>query len=200
MKDPYKILGLPESASYDELKAKYQELKAKLSEDRFLPGEAGNDAARALGDLETAWKEIEAQNQKKEQKKTFGGDWSAIDNLIKEGRYNEAQAMLDAAPNRIAEWHYLQSIIYYKREWMSECKSQLSMAVQMEPWNEKYKIALEKLNLIMGNPQTNPHNLGRDPNTQYQQPNNQQMCGNSCVNCCLAYCIADCCCTMMQCC
>ena len=200
MKDPYEILGVDREAGYEVAEDKYKELKARYSEDRFLTGEAGNEAARKLSELEDAWRQITEEQEKQKAKQNFGGDLGQIDNMIKEGRYDEAQAALDGIADRSAEWHYLQSIIYYKREWMSDCKTQLEMAVNKEPWNGKYRTALDKLNMIMGNPNTDPRTIGVDPNMQMPPQEDGRMCGNACSNCCLAYCLTDCCCSMAQCC
>lgn len=200
MKDPYEVLGVDRAAGKEVAEDKYKELKARYSEERFLTGEAGNEAARKLSELEDAWKQISEENVKEEAKQEFGGDLGQIDNMIKEGRYDEAQAALDSILDRSGEWHYLQSIIYYKREWMSECKTQLEMAVNKEPWNGKYRTALDKLNMIMGNPNTDPRTIGVDPNAQMPPQDDGRVCGNACSNCCLAYCITDCCCSLTQCC
>lgn len=205
MKDPYSVLGLPKGTDPAELTARYEELKAKYSEDRFLTGEAGNEAARNLNDLETAWATISAEKDKQEAKATFGGDFGQVDDLIKRARYDEAQSMLDSISDRTAEWHYLQSIIFYKREWLTESRKQLAMAVDMEPRNDKYKNALEKMDMVMGNPGANAQNLGVDQNAMNQQqqqpgPNDPMMAGNCLSNCCCAYCLTDCCCNMMHCC
>ncbi|MDR2201568.1 MAG: hypothetical protein LBP26_02195 [Clostridiales bacterium] len=214
MKDPYKVFGLSEDASKEELQAKYDEMKARYAEDRFLPGEPGNEAARKLSELEAAWREI---NEKPEPTASafssssssssssdggaFSSDYAAIDALIKEGRYDDAQIRLDAIADRAGEWHYLQSIIYYKREWMNECKTQLEMAVNKEPSNQKYRTALNKLNRIMGDPNADPRTIGVDPNTVNPPPvNDGQLCGNACSSCCFAYMCSDCCCTLTQCC
>lgn len=201
MRDPYEILGIDREAGKEVAEDKYKELKARYQEERFLPGEAGNEAARKLNELEEAWKEISAETEKVQAKEEFGGDLGQIDQMIKDGKYDEAQTRLDAIADRNGEWHYLQSIIYYKREWMSECKTQLEMAVNKEPWNGKYRTALDKLNMIMGNPNTDPRTIGVDPNMQNPPPmDDGRVCGNACSNCCLAYCITDCCCSLTQCC
>jgi hypothetical protein len=200
MKDPYSVLGLSADASAEELERRYNELKSKYGEERFLTGEAGNAAARNLSELETAWREIQALREREQAKREYGGNYGLIDSLIKEGKYDEAQAGLDAISDRVGEWHFLQSVIYYKREWMNECKAQLQMAVNMEPWNDKYKTTLERLNLVMGNPHTDPRTIGVDPSAANPPVSDGQMCGNACTNCCLAYCITDCCCSMTQCC
>lgn len=205
MKDPYSILGLTPEADEEELKARYEELKAQYGEQRFKSGAEGNEGARKLSELESAWVLISADLEKKKDKREFGdGDYGAIDNLIKQGSYDDAQARLDAISDRTAQWHYLQSIIYYKREWLSDSRKQLAIAVSMEPNNSTYKTALDKLDLVMGNPNADARTMGADPNMPPPQPQQQQdgqMCGgNALSNCCLAYCITDCCCSMTRCC
>lgn len=126
MKNPYEILGLNESCSFEELKARYEQLKNEYSEGRFRPGEEGNEAARKLTELEQAWQDISARQTVAEAVDGSGGnDFAYVDKLIKEQRYDEAQAALDSMTVREGEWHYFQSIIYYKREWLSECKKRL---------------------------------------------------------------------------
>jgi curved DNA-binding protein CbpA len=44
MKEYYEVFGLPETATDEEITVKYKELKDKYSEDRWLDGEAGNEA------------------------------------------------------------------------------------------------------------------------------------------------------------
>ena len=53
MKEYYQFLGLAETATDEEITARYQELRAKYNEDKWLEGEAGNEAAKLLTKLET---------------------------------------------------------------------------------------------------------------------------------------------------
>ena len=205
MKDPYNELGLSPEASEEELRARYEELKAQYGEQRFKSGAEGNEGARKLSELESAWAMICADFEKKKAQETFGdGDYGLIDDLIKKGSYDEAQSRLDAISNRTAQWHYLQSIIFYKREWLTDSRKQLSLAVEMEPSNDKYQSALEKLDLVMGHPQADARTIGVEPMQgppPVQQQQDGQMCGgNMLSNCCLAYCLTDCCCSMTRCC
>ena len=199
MKNPYSVLGVSPDAGEEELRARYEALKAEYGEQRFKPGEEGNEGARKLSELEAAWAQISADLSKQEAKEKFGdGDYGEIDDLIKKGNYNDAQARLDAIADRSAQWHYMQSIIYYKREWLSDSREQLAKAVEMDPTNEKYKTALQKLDMVIGNPHTDAGTLGADPTPDNQ---NGQLCGgNALSNCCLAYCLTDCCCQMTRCC
>lgn len=203
MKEPYSVLGMDKSSSREELTARYESLKKQYSEDRFKSGDAGNEGAKNLSELEAAWGSISADLSKNDEKNTFGSDFGAIDDLIKKSQYDEAQSRLDSIADRNAEWHYLQSIIYYKREWISDSRKQLVMATNLEPNNAKYKTALEKLDMVMGNPNQDPRTIGVDPNAggQTTQNPNGQMNGANCLsNCCLAYCLTDCCCSMTRCC
>lgn len=202
MKDPYKILQLSEDATPEQLKAQYELLKARYSEQRFMTGEAGNEGAKNLMELEQAWKEVSIKLEKMSAENTYGGnEFGQIDELIKNGKYDEAQGLLDKIQSRTAQWHYLQSIVFYKRDWLVECRKQLMLALNLDPNNSQYKSALEKLDMVMGNPNANAQNIGVDPNSQtINNPQQGMMGGNMLSNCCLAYCITDCCCNMTRCC
>ncbi|MDR0426254.1 MAG: hypothetical protein LBH24_03690 [Clostridiales bacterium] len=201
MKDPYAILGLDRESPPELLRARYEELRGIYSEGRFAPGDAGNEAARNLSELEEAWVTISERIAAKERTGD-GSDLGYIDMLIRDGRYDEAQYKLDALSDRSAEWHYLQSIIYYKREWLSESKVQLETAVSLDPGNGRYRAALDKLNLVIGNPNTNADALNdgiRGQSQQfYEEPPRQA--GNTLSNCCLAYCLTSLCCDCVRCC
>ena len=201
MKNPYEVLNLTEESSREELEARYNELKAKYAEDRFLTGAEGTEAARKLTELENAWREIQAKLEVKEVVAEEPNDFTYIDKLIKEGRYDDAQNALDGISVREGEWHYYQSMVYYKREWLTECKKQLEAAINCDPYNNKYKVALDKLLIVMGNPNTNPQAIGRD-NMSSGQPQQFQenQGGDALSNCCLAYMCSSLCCDCTRCC
>ena len=48
MQENYRILGVKENATDEEIEKAYRELKAKLREERFMEGEVGNEAAKKL--------------------------------------------------------------------------------------------------------------------------------------------------------
>ena len=124
----YDILGIPESATDEEVTARYEELKKKYSEDRFLEGEAGNEAARMLNRIEVAYNEIMTERGERHTADDMGGSYAKVDAYIREGKINEAQAVLDEFNERPAEWHYLQSAVFYKKNWVNESKKQLEIA------------------------------------------------------------------------
>ena len=132
MKEYYELLGLTESATDDEILAKYEELRAKYKEDRWLDGEAGNEAAKLLTKLEVAYTEIMA-SRREQSKNTEGQDaFEEIAELIKNDKLTEAQARLDNFNERNAEWHYYQAGVYDRKQWMNDSKKQLEIAMEME--------------------------------------------------------------------
>ena len=54
----YRLLEVSENATDEEIRASYERLKAKYNEEKWQDGEAGNNAARMLGRLDTAYAEI----------------------------------------------------------------------------------------------------------------------------------------------
>lgn len=213
MKDPYKVLGLDKNSDPELIKAKYHELHDLYSEQRFRSGAEGNEGARKLQELEEAWVLISSDLQHDTISDNPTGNLSKVDELIRAGKYDEAQDMLDSIQNRNGEWHYMQSIIFYKREWLTDSKTQLEMALREDPGNAKYRASLDKLNLAMGGGQSQNSQQNQSQNQnqnqsggQYnQQPYNdyggQQQTMSDCLStCCCAYCLTDCLCNMMRCC
>ena len=142
-KADYELLGLDENATEEEINERYRELKAKYNEDRWLEGEAGNEAARMLGKLDAAYTEIKADLRARE--KSGAGTLDEVAADIRSGDLVSAQAKLDACNDRGAEWHYLQSVLFFRKNWMNESKKQLEIAIQMDGSNEKYRTAYNKL-------------------------------------------------------
>ena len=230
-KNSYEILGVKEYSTNSEITESYKALKAKYSEDRFLPGEAGNNAAQMLEAVENAYVSIMTERKadgfrdaipqpqpasysestysngfNTEQTSFNEGNekpmYADVDALIKAGKIDEAQNALDNYSDRLGEWHYLQAVIYYKKNWGNECKKQLEIAMTKDPSNKKYKDTYEKLcremefknkNFQSGN---NTHTQS-DPVRDFD-PYDRQMGGSDCMSSC-CQCIAcnallNCCC------
>ena len=145
MQENYKILGVSENATNEEIEKAYRELKARLREERFMEGEVGNEAAKKLTQVETAYAEIKAVREQTKSAEDHVYDFSEVEAFLKDGKINEAQDKLDNYNDRNAEWHYLQSVIFYKKNWTNESKKQLEIAIQMDSSNEKYRSAYNKL-------------------------------------------------------
>lgn len=194
MQKYYEILNISQNATDEELEQAYSKLKDKYSKDRFLEGEAGNEAAKNLTKLETAYMEIKEYRKKH---KISGDsqvvDFSEIEECIKNHDYAKAQRLLDDFSERNAEWHYLQSVLFYKKNWINESKKQLEIALSMDPHNSKYLNSYAKMKeKIEYNDkfyQSGNYNSGSQ-----QNETNQQMGG---TNDCCSYCATLCCINLM---
>ena len=202
MNEYYEMLGVKESATDEEIAARYHELKAKYSEDRWLDGEAGNEAARNLTKLETAYREITAARKERQNSTDGQNAYEEIAALLKEDKVSQAQAKLDDCNERSAEWHYLQAVVFYKKNWTNDSKKQLEIAMQMDPDNVKYRNAYGKMNAKYeyqerpARETENPYSTHRE-----QMDDGEQMGGNACtdcISCCYTTlcvnCLFQCCC------
>lgn len=194
MQEYYKILGVSENASIEEIDNAYITLKKKYSAERFCEGEVGNQAAKNLTKLETAYAEIKnSLNYKTTDEKEIV-DFSEVERLIKDGRVAAAQEKLDDYTDRNAEWHYLQSVIFYKKNWVNESKKQLEIAMNMEPHNAKYADAYTKLKQKMEFAERQFHSGNANYTGSSADSHNyadRQMGGSGCgsmVDCCATWC------------
>ena len=160
MENLYDIIGVSPSVSDEELDSAYKKLREKYGEERFQNGPAGEEAADKLEKLERAYSEIK---RARSEYKSYGQDseqaYAAIEEVLKNGDINKAQEMLDNLTPRTAEWHYLQSIVFYKKNWFLESKKQLEFALSLDPQNMKYKNSLEKLNKILASTAVPPEQM-----------------------------------------
>ena len=178
-RENYEILQVEETATDEEVTASYERLKAQYNEDKWKDGEEGNHAARMLGKLEAAYSEI--MNERKETRQNTSGAsaYEEVSDCIRRGDIARAQQLLDNFNERSAEWHYLQSVVFFKKNWMNESKKQLEIAMQMDGGNPKYRDAYEKLKARADYKQQ----TGGSPDAPHAQTDDEQMGGNWCVNC-----------------
>ncbi len=206
MKDNYELLGLTESATDEEITARYNELRDKCKEDRWLDGEAGNEAARMLTKLETAYREIIAERKERSQNTEGKDAFEEIADLLRQDKISEAQTLLDNFNERDAEWHYMQAVVYYKKNWTNDSKKQLEIAIQMDPDNQKYRSAYGKMNAKKDYQQQSAQQNQQQSQNPYSRggplDDQDQMGGGSvcsdCLSCCYTTlcvnCLFNCCC------
>ena len=96
-----------------------------------------------------------------------------------------AQARLEQIKERGAPWHYWQSIIYRKRNWLTESKKSLETAIGLDPKNKEYKSALAELNdMAEGGKRAR---LKKEKKSKGERLADD--CGNGCCEgCCLGCC------------
>ena len=195
MQENYKILNIDESATDEQVESAYRSLKEKYQKERFLEGEAGNLAAKNLTKLESAYFEIMEDRAKKTnvEGKTVE-NFEKVEQLIRSGDLTGAQNALDEYNDRTAEWHYLQSVIFYKKNWVNESKKQLEIAINMDPKNVKYA---QSYTILKQKMEFNEQQFrGGYTNYYGQQGYEQPQMGKTDDQCC-SYCATMCCMNLM---
>ena len=195
MRENYEILGLDENATEEELAARYKELREKYREERWQDGEAGSQAARMLTRVEEAYKEILSARKEQARQSEPSNAYEEISNLLREGDLSKAQEKLDECNDRGAEWHYLQAVVFYKKNWTNDSKKQLEIAMQMDPSNQKYRSAYDKMNAKNDYQKQEAHQQPYQSPYSYEPMPDDQMGGSTCSNCascCYTYLCVDC--------
>ena len=179
------LLGLSEGATKEDVQSAYDTLRAKYLEERFMDGEIGNEAAKKLTQIELAYNDLMGELSESAASEDGESSFARVEELIRQGDISEAQRVLDSFNERGGRWHYLQSVVFYRKNWVNESKKQLEIAIQLEPENEKYKETYKKLNDKMNydsrSSQDANQSVYQGQTIDSSDPN--QMGGNFCANC-----------------
>ena len=195
MNDPYKVLGVPSSATDDEVKQAYRNLARKYHPDNYINNPLADLATEKMKEINEAYDTI--QHMRKSGSNNYGSGYnnyggyngsatssqfSDIRRLIASGRTSEAEELLDGTPSgqRDAEWFYLKGVIAYNRGWTDSAYQYFATACNKNPTNQEYRAAFDRLNYQRQNMQ----GFGR-PNA---------FGGMSCCDMCATIYCANCCC------
>ena len=144
MNNPYEVLGIPQGASSEQINAAYKELLRKYQSE----GQYGR-----IDEINQAYDSIIASahsdpSSTRTQSRYTNTDYSDIKAQIKAGRLDDAQTLLDGIPEnrRDAQWYYLKGTVQQKRGWLEEAAKNFSTACSMDPSNNTYKMAFNKIN------------------------------------------------------
>ena len=218
-KNPYEVLGLVNGASKEEVEAAYLRLRDKYRLDMHSEGARGKEAARKLNEVENAYADIlvnyaeggvkveadnglhyeqtQTQTQAQPQPEIVDNEYNAIEQLIRDKRFSDAQRALDDIDNRNANWHYYQSVIYYKLGRMQESKAQLELACSMDPGNQRFQNSLRKLNEKLNATHTQPvysnDGYSRSYNDDYRMRSAEDSCCQACQAMLCLNCLCNCC-------
>ena len=113
-----------------------------------------------------------------------------VSKLIDRGKLDSAQKVLDARICDDAEWHYLQSRVYYNRGWFLDCKRHLECACELDPDNQEYKETLDKL-LKQGSIELDPKEKRKNEKrlkravrrSKRSSSDGTDLCCEACVDC-----------------
>lgn len=192
MENPYKVLGIREGASVDEIKAAYKELAKKYHPDKYVNNPLGDLAAEKMKEINEAYDYLMKNGGKQSNGNYSGGyggqntsKYGYIRNLINSGNIAQAESQLMGMNTRDAEWNYLMGVIMMRKGWYDSAYQHLSRATSMAPHNMEYANAFNSIN--------QSGNIYR--NMGGARGYNQG--GMSTCDCCSNLICADCCCELM---
>ena len=205
MRDPYQVLGVPSTATDEEVKKAYRDLARKYHPDNYHDNPLADLAQERMKEINEAYEAV--QSQRKAQRSGgysasgagygtgYGGYQSAYQGsyqgssryqrvrmAISSGDLNLAEELLNAQTNHDAEWNFLKGVICYRKGWMDEAKRYYETAVQMAPNNPEYRRALD---IMEGRGNTyRPQGYGNRTTGTFGSDECTKICGTLiCVNC-----------------
>lgn len=203
-RDPFKVLGVSEDVTQNDLYDAYKKLRNEYSDKRFEEGAVGADACAKLEEIETAYQDANEILKSRYKINYTGDNLDSVDGLLKDGKFDEAQAILDNCQNRTAQWHYYQAAIFYKKNWYADAIKQLDFACSMDPNNPKYvetrKTIQDKIDATTATKRASYYNTdgtaeeGGQRRTYNGGPRSESP---SMCDCCSSLICADCCCECM---
>ncbi len=195
MTDPYKVLGVPPTATDDQIKDAYRQLARKYHPDNYVNNPLADLATEKMKEINEAYDEIQRQRRaaggsrgssQNSYYRSQPSQFSDIRVLINNGRVMEAEELLDGVPQsrRDGEWNFLKGTIAYSRGWLDSALQYFNTACQMSPSNQEYRAALNQLMF--------------QRQTGYGQASRGGQMGMSCCDLCATMYCASCCCDCLS--
>lgn len=184
MNDPFVVLGVPQNATDDQIREAYR-FRARRLQEQIDAGDNAAFAQQQMQELDNAYDAVILS-------RTGGAggygyayassDYSDIRRTIREGRYDDAQTILDGVPegSRDAEWHFLKGAVQQRKGWLDEAYANYAEACRLDPSNTEYRAAYNDMQNSGSGGYRTRRNTGRS--------------GMSACDVCTGLLCADCCC------
>lgn len=160
MRDPYQVLGVPSTATDEEVKKAYRDLARKYHPDNYHDNPLADLAQERMKEINEAYEAVQSQRKAARAGGYSGGyggyqagyqsgyqsggsRYQRIRMAISQGNLNLAEELLNAMTDHDAEWSFLKGAICYRRGWLDEARRYYQNAVNMDPDNQGYQRALD---------------------------------------------------------
>ena len=163
MRDPYQVLGVPSTATDEEVKKAYRDLARKYHPDNYHDNPLADLAQERMKEINEAYETVQSQRKAARsggysaggqsygqgygQSYGYQGGYASryqrVRMAISQGDLNLAEELLNAQSDHDAEWNFLKGAVCYRRGWLDEARQYYQTAVQMDPDNAEYQRALD---------------------------------------------------------
>lgn len=160
MRDPYQVLGVPSTATDEEVKKAYRDLARKYHPDNYHDNPLADLAQERMKEINEAYEAVQSQRKAaraggysggyggyqtgyQSGYRSGGSRYQRIRMAISQGNLNLAEELLNAMTDHDAEWSFLKGAICYRRGWLDEARRYYQNAVNMDPDNQEYQRALD---------------------------------------------------------
>ncbi len=161
MRDPYQVLGVPSTATDEEVKKAYRDLARKYHPDNYHDNPLADLAQERMKEINEAYETVQSQRKAARSgggqsygqsaygqsyggyQGAYGTRYQRVRMAIRQGDLNLAEELLNAQSDHDAEWNYLKGVICTHRGWLDEARQYYQTAVQMDPDDAEYQQALD---------------------------------------------------------
>lgn len=153
--NPYEVLGVPENASDEEIRAAYRKQVKRYHPDQFQDNPLKELATEKLKEVNEAYEMLSkrsgpAQNsggysQQSSRQYSGSASFAQVQAALSRNDLRTAESLLLNMQNRTAEWHYLMGVLRLRQGNANMARGEFETATRMEPNNPTYRQAYESL-------------------------------------------------------
>lgn len=190
MKDPYITLGVSRDATDEDIKKAYRALARKYHPDNYAGSDLADVAEEKMKEINEAYDMIQKMrasggtggfNPGGSSNTYTSGNYAEIRHRINEGRFSDAEILLDAIPasQRGAEWNFLKGCVMMQRGYYFDAQKYVETACYLDPTNMEYRQVKQRM---------------RATASSYDSPYRTTSYGSACsgTDCCTSLICADC--------